>query len=393
MPRGSKKQKSNTSTAVEAEEEYDAKKFVSLAAQKRYLASVVKKGAIQERGLYVSMDSVSQQVKRRKWEELVKHPEAAVVPLVREFYANMKEHRNFRVFVRGKMVPFDRTTINRYYKLSNIENDAYERMLEGSINWDTIKDALCPGTVTYWDRNQRGVVKTFPGKNMSKSSKAWHYFVCSKFMPTTNFSAVAKDRAGLTYAIQMGKSVDVGLVIQKSILNALKIAKAGLPHPHLITELCKRVGVEWGEGEELLHPKWAINDKTLDVYKVHSTGEGTSGAGCSSAGPVTPTKPKTPTQRMSHIESQLKYMMEYQQCAVQYQGELAAALMGAFNQCALYWQITDPLPVLPSFNPPPHLPSHAEESMLNEERQNEEEEDDQNEESSESSTDSENEEE
>ena len=60
MPRGSKKQKSNTSTAVEAEEEYDAKKFVSLAAQKRYLASVVKKGAIQERGLYVSMDSVSQ---------------------------------------------------------------------------------------------------------------------------------------------------------------------------------------------------------------------------------------------------------------------------------------------------------------------------------------------
>ena len=74
-------------------------------------------------------------------------------------------------------------------------------------------------------------------------------------MPTTNFSAVAKDRAGLTYAIQMGKSVDVGLVIQRSILNALKIAKAGLPHPHLITELCKRVGVQWGEGEKLLNPK------------------------------------------------------------------------------------------------------------------------------------------
>ena len=87
--------------------------------------------------------------------------------------------------------------------------------------------------------------------------------------------------------------------------------------------------------------------------------------------------------------------MEYQQCAVKYQWELAAALMAAFNQCALYWQITDPLPILPSFNPPPHLPPHAEESMLNEERQNEEEEDDQNEESeedSESSTDSENEE-
>ena len=129
-----KKRKGSTSTTAEPEKEYDASKFVSLTAQKRYLASMVKKGAIQEKGLYVFVDSVSQQVKRRKWEELVKHPEAAVVPLVREFYTNMKEHRNFRVFVRGKMVPFDRTTINRYYKLSNIENDEYEQMLKGSIN-------------------------------------------------------------------------------------------------------------------------------------------------------------------------------------------------------------------------------------------------------------------
>ena len=75
---------------------------------------------------------------------------------------------------------------------------------------------------------------------------------------------------------------------------------------------------------------------------------------------------------------------------------LAAALMGAFNQYVLYWQITDPLPVLSSFNLPPHLPPYTEESMLNEERQNEKEEEEQNEESqddSESSTDSENEEE
>ena len=103
---------------------------------------------------------------------------------------------------------------------------------------------MCPGTVTYWDQTQGGVVKTFSGKNMSKSSKAWHYFVCSKFMPTTNFSAMAKDRASLTYAIQMGKFVDVGLVIHSSILNAQKIAKIGLPYPHLITKLCKRVEVQ-----------------------------------------------------------------------------------------------------------------------------------------------------
>ena len=52
-----------------------------------------------------------------KWEILCEHPDPAVVPLVREFYANGKERDEFRVFVREKWVKFDRTTINNYYGL------------------------------------------------------------------------------------------------------------------------------------------------------------------------------------------------------------------------------------------------------------------------------------
>ena len=96
------------------------------------------------------MDSVAKQVMKRKWEELVKHPETAVVPVLREFYANMEEHRNFRVFVKGKWVAFDKTTINRHYNLSNINNDKYEHMLQGEVKWETIMNALCPSTVTRW---------------------------------------------------------------------------------------------------------------------------------------------------------------------------------------------------------------------------------------------------
>ena len=62
-------------------------------------------------------------------------------------------------------------------------------------------------------------------------------------MPTTNFNIVANDIVGITYAIQVGKTLDVGLVIQMFIANALKIKKVGLSHPHLITDLCKVVGV------------------------------------------------------------------------------------------------------------------------------------------------------
>ena len=141
-------------------------------------------------------------------------------------------------------MPFDRTTINRHYNFPNINNDEYERMLKDDVNWETIMHALCPSIVTRWVLTQSGAIKSFPDKNMARSFKAWHYFVCSKFMPTTNHSAISKDRAGLIYAIQMGKSIDVGLIIQRSILKALKTPKTGLPHPHLVFELCKATEVQ-----------------------------------------------------------------------------------------------------------------------------------------------------
>ena len=67
-----------------------------------------------------------------RWEILCKHPEPAVVPIVKEFYANGKERDEFRVFVRGKWVKFDRTTINRYYGLADIEDDQYQALLESN---------------------------------------------------------------------------------------------------------------------------------------------------------------------------------------------------------------------------------------------------------------------
>ena len=115
-------------------------------------------------------------------------------------------------------------------------------------------------------------------------------------MPTTNHSVVSKDRAGLTYAIQIGKSIDVGLIIQRSILKALKTPKAGLPHPHLVFELCKATGVQWVKGEELLHPKRAIDNETFDVYKM-TTGD-------SEVGPSVLAKPRTTTQRLTDLEEQ-----------------------------------------------------------------------------------------
>ena len=56
--------------------------------------------------------------------------------MVREFYDNVVEHDNFRAFVRGKQVPFDRDTINKFYGLLTIEDDKYHSNVKGDFNWE-----------------------------------------------------------------------------------------------------------------------------------------------------------------------------------------------------------------------------------------------------------------
>ena len=105
------------------------------------------------------------------------------------------ERDGYKVFVRGKWVPFDRTTINNYYWLNNVDDEEYQAILDSdNTNWDAIKAELCKVQVP-WKRYANGGLKSFAGRAMTKTSKIWHYFVCAKLLPTTNFSVVSKERA------------------------------------------------------------------------------------------------------------------------------------------------------------------------------------------------------
>ena len=76
---------------------------------------------------------------------------------------------------------------------------------------------------------------------MMKTSKIWHYFMCAKLQPITNFSAIMKNRLtlALLYAIQENRKIDIGLIIQHSILHGFQYAILVFAHPYLITKLCK----------------------------------------------------------------------------------------------------------------------------------------------------------
>ena len=110
-------------------------------------------------------------IKDYKLEVLCDHPDLVVVPVVREFYANGIEPDGFTVMVKGKRVPFDRSMINKYYGLLDIQDDEYQFLVESDgTNWEVIKDFLCKDKVE-WNRYTNGGLKSLLGQAMTKVAK------------------------------------------------------------------------------------------------------------------------------------------------------------------------------------------------------------------------------
>ena len=202
-----------TKSGARSSQSFDSSKFLSYETQKKF-TDQRRIHVIQERGLVQKLQhKVNWTIDANRWEILCEHPDPAGVPIIREFYANGKERDGFHVFVRGKWIAFDRTTINGYYELADTEDDQYQALLESDeTNWDDIKNALCKEPVA-WKRYTNGGLKSFSRQAMKKIAKIWHYFVCAKLQPTTNVSAVMKSRAALVNTILEGMKIDVGLVI------------------------------------------------------------------------------------------------------------------------------------------------------------------------------------
>ena len=120
----------NGSKEIKSSQSYNASKFVSVDTQERYMSYLQIK-LIQNKGLIQHLDhNVKKTIKDYKWEVLCDHLDSTVVLVVREFYANGIEQDGFTIMVKRKRVPFDRSTINKYYGLSDIQDDEYQSSVE-----------------------------------------------------------------------------------------------------------------------------------------------------------------------------------------------------------------------------------------------------------------------
>lgn len=83
----------------------------------------------------------------RGWLDFTKQPEAAVISIVKEFYANAKDAQDYVVQVRDKAVSYNKQNINAYYQIEDMSNnDEFTEYMTEDFDLDTVIKTLCrPG--------------------------------------------------------------------------------------------------------------------------------------------------------------------------------------------------------------------------------------------------------
>ena len=95
----------------EAEAEQRNEKVRSLISDKGTTLmekSLKDKGFIAERGFKNQISPFYEMLEKRGWKSLGKHKEPGCAALVKEFFANMVEEEEKKVYVRGKLIDFNK---------------------------------------------------------------------------------------------------------------------------------------------------------------------------------------------------------------------------------------------------------------------------------------------
>ena len=99
-----------------------------------------------------------------------------------------------------------------------------------------------------WKLNNEGHTVNFKAKHLAYIPKAWHHFITSLLILTTNIFEVTTKRELLNFAIIHDILFDVGKVIEDAILYN-RDTKMNLGHPFLIYGMCKNTGVPLEDNE------------------------------------------------------------------------------------------------------------------------------------------------
>ena len=171
--------------------------------------------------------------------------------MVKEFYSNLVGRKDNTVFVRGVWVPYGAKAINEAYGMAGHKHGStFKKFLE-KPNFKKIAKKLTDGKAQLGQGE--GGPKTLNKGSLTEEAKVWFYFLAFVLVPTKHLSTVREHEAIMLYAILKGYKLNVGTIIENSIMRYHEGNKRGLiPHPATITVLCLKAGVKgvWEEEEE-----------------------------------------------------------------------------------------------------------------------------------------------
>ena len=232
------------------EEEVDD--FVSEEAHSNMWKYYAHKGFVAERRFKTPITPFKELIEKRGWETLCAHRRAGYVAVVREFYANLVGRKDNTVYVRGVWVPYGAQAINQVYGLAGLKHGSkYKKLLENP-DLKKIAEKLTGGKAQL--RQEKGGPKTLNRGSLTEEAKVWFYFLASVLVPTKHLSTVREQEAVMLYAILKGYKINIGAIIENSIMRYHDGNKRGLiPHPATVTILCLKAGVkgDWGTEEEV----------------------------------------------------------------------------------------------------------------------------------------------
>ena len=241
-----KKRKGKERRQEETEDE-----FISDEAYSIWKKHYAGKGFVGERGFSQLISPFKELIEQRGWRKFCKHYKTGYADIVREFYSNLVGRKDNSVFVRGVWVPYGSENINAIYGMEGQKHGSKYKRLADRPNKEKIARRLTDGKVK-WGTGQ-GEKKIINRGDLTEEAKVWFYFLASVLIPTKHVCTVREQEAVLLYAILKGYKVNVGAIIEKSIMKYHEGNKKGLiPHLETITWLCLKAGVKgnWAEEKE-----------------------------------------------------------------------------------------------------------------------------------------------
>ena len=210
------------------------------------------KGFVAERRFKNPITPFKEMIEKRGWGTLCAHQRSGYAAVVREFYSNLVGRKDNIVYVRGVSVPYGAQAIHQVYGMAGHKHGSKFKKLLENPDLKKIAEKLTDGKAQL--RQEKGGPKTLNRGSLTEEAKVRFYFLASVLVPTRHLSTVREQEAIMLYAILKGYKINIGTIIENSIMRYHEGHKRGvIPHPATITILCLKAGVkgDWGTEEEV----------------------------------------------------------------------------------------------------------------------------------------------